>query len=352
MLHRFITCVSLVGVLLHAASLASAVPIRVAATVPELGSLAKEIGGDQVSVDVFAKGTEDPHYVEAKPSFVKTLSRADLYLQLGMDLESAWAPVLLQNARNGRVQPGASGYLDASVAIAPLEVPTGFIDRTMGDVHPLGNPHYLTDPLEGLSVAVLIRDRLAEIRPEKRTYFEQRYDQFAQRLAEALIGAELAQKYGVDGAVKLARLHRVGRLSSFLDSQGEETLLGGWLGIMSSYYGVRAVDDHNMWPYFARTFGIDIIGHMEPKPGIPPSTRHLKKLIERMQAEQVKLILTSAYYDPKHADFVSRRTGATAVPLAHQVGARKGADDYLSMVDYNVKRVAAALSKETEASGV
>ena len=352
MLHRFITCVSLVGVLLHAASLASAAPIRVAATVPELGSLAKEIGGDQLSVEVFAKGTEDPHYLEAKPSFITTLSRADLYMQIGMDLEVGWAPLLLQNARNGRVQPGASGYLDASVAIAPLEVPTGFLDRTMGDVHPLGNPHYLTDPLEGLSVAALIRDRLAEIRPEKRTYFEQRYDQFAQRLAEALIGAELAQKYGVDGAVKLARLHRVGRLISFLKSQGEETLLGGWLGIMSPHYGVRAVDDHNMWPYFARAFGIDIIGHMEPKPGIPPSTRHLKILIERMQAEQVKLILTSADYDPKHAEFVSRRTGATVVPLANQVGARKGADDYLSMVEYNVKRVAAALSKETEASGV
>jgi len=352
MMYRFLTYALLLGVCLQAASTVSAAPIRIAATVPDLASLAKEIGGNQVSVDVFAKGTEDPHYVEAKPSFIKTLSRADLYIQNGMDVEVAWAPVLLQNARNGRVQPGASGYVDASVAITPLEVPTTFIDRSMGDVHPLGNPHYLTDPLEGLFVAALIRDRLAEIRPEKRTNFAQRYDRFAQRLAEALIGAELAQKYGIDGAVKLARLHRVGRLSAFLQSQGEATLLAGWLGMMTPHYRVKVVDDHNIWPYFARTFGINIIGHLEPKPGIPPSTRHLKKLIDRMKAEQVKLILTSAYYDPKHAEFVSRRTGATVVPLANQVGARKGTDDYLSMVDYNVKRVAAALSKETEPSGV
>ena len=125
-------------------------PLRVAATVSELGSLAREMGGEHVTVVVFAKGTEDAHFVEAKPSFIKELSQADVYIQAGMDLEAGWAPVLLQNARNSKILPGAPGYIDASTVITPLDVPTGPIDRSMGDVHPAGNPHYLTDPLNGL----------------------------------------------------------------------------------------------------------------------------------------------------------------------------------------------------------
>ena len=138
-------------------------PLRVAATTPELGSLAREIGGEHVTVVVFAKGTEDAHFVEAKPSFIKELSQVDVYIQAGMDLEVGWAPVLLQNARNSKVLPGAPGYIDASTVITPLEVPTGPIDRSMGDVHPGGNPHYLTDPLNGLRVAELLRDTFSAV---------------------------------------------------------------------------------------------------------------------------------------------------------------------------------------------
>jgi ABC-type Zn uptake system ZnuABC Zn-binding protein ZnuA len=315
-------------------------PIQVAATVPELGSLAREVGGDQVAVTVFAKGSEDPHFVEPKPSLIKALSRADLYIQVGMDIEAGWAPVLLQNARNGKVLPGAPGHLDISTAITPLEVPTGPVDRSMGDVHSSGNPHYLLDPMNGLKAAQLIRDKLSELRPAKKQYFAERYDAFRQRLGRALVGDALARKYDIE---RLALLQDQSRLGPYLKQQGDDKLLGGWLGAMLPHDATKVVDDHNVWPYFARRFGFEVIGHMEPLPGVPPTTKHLGELIERMRAEHVRVVMTLAYYDPRHARFVSERTGARVAPLAHQVGAREGTDDYLSMFDYNVRQLVAAL---------
>jgi zinc/manganese transport system substrate-binding protein len=187
--------------------------LRVAATVPELGSLVQEMGGDQVEVTVFGKGTEDADFIEAKPSFIRALSPTDLYVQMGMELEIGWAPVLLQNAGNPNVLPGAKGYLDASTVITPLEVPRGTMDRSRGDVHAAGNPHYLTDPLNGLSGAGLIRDKLAELRPDQHNYFEQRGQAFHQRLGVSIVGETLARKYDFE---KLALLYEHGRLADFL----------------------------------------------------------------------------------------------------------------------------------------
>ncbi|MBI2883318.1 MAG: zinc ABC transporter substrate-binding protein [Candidatus Methylomirabilis oxyfera] len=328
----------------HASSMAHAQdatkPVAVCATVPDLGSLTREVGGDQVSVTVFAKGTEDAHFIEAKPSFIKALSQCDLYIQMGMDLEIGWAPVLLQNARNAAVLPGGRGYLDASRVIAPLEVPTGPVDRSMGDIHPLGNPHYLSDPVNGLKVARLIRDKLTELRPDRKPYFDDRFVAFHLKLGTALVGEILAKKYDVE---KLVLLYQHGKLAPFLKGQGETSLLGGWLGKMLPYSRTKVVADHNLWPYFARRFGIAVIGFMEPKPGIPPTTRHLSELIERMRAEKVQIVLAAPYYDPRHARFISQQTGARIVNLAHQVGARDGTDDYLAMIDYNVRAMTAAL---------
>jgi zinc/manganese transport system substrate-binding protein len=315
-------------------------PLQVAVTIPDLGSLVREIGGDQVAVTVFAKGTEDPHFVEAKPSFIKTLSEADLFVEGGMEGEMGWAPVLLQNARNGNVLPGARGFLDASTVITPLDVPTGPVDRSMGDVHPAGNPHYLPDPINGLRVARLIRDKLIELRPERQRYFEERYASFRQRLAAALVGEALAKKYDVE---KLALLFEAGKLGDFLKSQGEESLLSGWFGLMLPYRGAKVVTDHNTWPYFARRFGISVIGFLEPKPGLPPTTKHLNALIETMRDQGVKVILANPYFDPRFAQFVAERTGAQVVSMAHQVGARAGTNDYISIVDYNVRQLAGAL---------
>jgi ABC-type Zn uptake system ZnuABC Zn-binding protein ZnuA len=315
-------------------------PLRVAATIPDLGSLVREIGGDQVAVTVFAKGTEDPHFVEAKPSFIKTLSEADLFVEGGMEGEMGWAPVLLQNARNANVLPGARGFLDASTVITPLDVPTGPVDRSMGDVHPAGNPHFLPDPINGLRVARLIRDKLIELRPERQPYFEERYASFRQRLGAALVGEALAKKYDVE---KLAVLFEAGKLGDFLKSQGEESLLSGWFGLMLPYRGAKVVSDHNTWSYFARRFGISVIGFLEPKPGLPPTTKHLNALIEMMRDQGVRVILANPYFDPRFAQFVAERTGAQVVNMAHQVGARPGTDDYIAMIDYDVRQLAGAL---------
>jgi ABC-type Zn uptake system ZnuABC Zn-binding protein ZnuA len=315
-------------------------PLQVAVAVPELASLAREIGGDQVAVTVFAKGTEDAHFIEAKPSFIKTLSEADLFIQNGMELEMGWAPTLQQNARNAKILPGASGFLDASTAITPLEVPSGPVDRAMGDVHPAGNPHYLLDPINGLRVARLIRDRLIELRPERREYFDGRYANFQQRLGMALVGDTLAKKYDVE---KLALLFEAGKLSEFLKGQGEESLLSGWFALMLPYRGAKVVADHNMWPYFARRFGISVIGFLEPKPGLPPTTRHLNELIESMRAQGVKINLANPYFDQRFGQFVAERTGAQVVNMAHMVGARPGTNDYIAMIDYDIRQLAGAL---------
>lgn len=320
-------------------------PLRVVASVPDLASIARSVGGDQVIVTSIARGSEDPHFVEAKPGYIKLLNQADLYIQLGMGMETGWAPLLLQNARNAQILPGTRGFVDASTVVDPLEVPRETVTRAMGDVHPQGNPHYLLDPVEGLKVAGLVRDRLIERRPSRREYFTKRYDEFADAIATALIGADLAGQYGPNDTIKLARLHRHGRMAPYLDQRGELDRLGGWLGQLAAVQGMRAVDDHDMWPYFANTFGISIIGHLEPKPGVPPTTRHLGALIERMRADNVGLILASSYYDPRHARFVSEHTGAVVVPLAHQTEARPGTEDYLAMLDYNVKQLARAATQ-------
>ena len=317
-------------------------PMKVVASTPDLGSLVQAVGGADVTVTTLAKGREDAHFVEAKPSFIKALSDADLFVQVGMGLEDGYVPLLLQNARNGGVLPGSVGHVDASTSITPLQTPTVPVDRSMGDVHPLGNPHYLLDPINGMSVARLIRDRLSRIRPARTAYYDDRYAAFAAAIGTALVGDALAAKYDPE---KLARLYEYGRLEGFLQQQGDADKLAGWLGRMTPYRGTKAVDDHNMWPYFSRRFGITIVGHLEPKPGIPPTTGHLKDLVDVMRAQDVKLIIAAPYYDPRHARFLADATGAKTAFLAHQVGGMPGTDDYQRLMDFNVETLVASLRK-------
>jgi ABC-type Zn uptake system ZnuABC Zn-binding protein ZnuA len=317
----------------------AAEPLRVCATIPELGSLADEIGGDHVDVTVFAKPTEDPHFVDARPSFIKAMNRADLFLLNGLDLEIGWAPVLVQNSRNPRIQPGSPGYVDASQVIEPIGTPPGTLDRAMGDVHPHGNPHYLLDPINGLKVAALLRDKMSALRPADAGDFSRRLDDFERRLSAKLAGAKLAAAYDVE---KLAILQQHGKLLSFLRQQGQESDLEGWWKTLLGGTQIKAVEDHRLWPYFARRFGIEIVAEMEPKPGIPPTTKHLRIVVEKMRAQDVRLILASAYYDPRHAEFLAREAGAFVARLANHVGARPGTYTYIEMFSYNVAQIAAS----------
>ena len=341
-IRRLLTALAALAFLLASVSLA-AEPLRVCATVPELGSLAEEVGGPEVTVTVFTKGTESAHFTVPKPSFIRALNACHAYVQMGLELEIGWAPALLQNARNAAVLPGGPGFIDASEVISAHGVPSGRIDRSMGDIHPGGNPHYLVDPMNGLRVAALLRDRFSALRPEAEQHFAARYADFRERLGTALVGEGLSRKYDFE---KLTLLAEHERLVDFLDSQGDTALLGGWLAAMHPHAGAKVVTEHDGWSYFLERFGLEVTAFLEPIPGVPPTTSHLGAVIEQMRAEQVGVVLTTAYYDPRYARYVSEKTGAAVVPVAHQVGARPGTGDYLSMTDYNVRQLAAALDAE------
>ena len=312
-------------------------PLRVVATTPDLGSLVATIGGGEVELTTLVKGPQDPHAIEPRPSFITKLHRADALVLTGMELEQGWVPPLLRSARNPEILPGAPGYVDASSAIRPLEQPAAGTDRSMGDVHPLGNPHYLTDPIRGVRVAALLRERFATLRPAAADGFGARFAAFERETAERLAGPELVVAHGA-GAV-LAAVER-GGLASLAGGDAP----GGWLGRLPAS-GPLAIEDHQFWAYFAERFGVQLVGRLEPQPGIAPSTRHLGEVVELVDARSVGLILASPYFDPRHARWVAERTGAEVVPLAHQPGARDEAQDYLGTIDYNVRVLAEAIGK-------
>lgn len=321
---------------------AGAAPLRVCATVPELGNLAREIGGDAVDVTVFVRPAEDPHHLIARPSFVRALHSADAVVSVGLELEVGWLPALIEGARNSRLAAGQPGFIDASEAIEPLQVPAGGFDRSHGDVHPGGNPHYLLDPVNGLRVARLLASRFADLRPDDAAGFATRYEDFEKRLLTRLLGADLSGK--LDPAAAVEALEK-GTLDAHLAVAAPGVAFGGWIGALAPYRGQAVVDDHDMWVYFTTRYGLRVTGHLEPKPGLPPTTRHLQEIIALMRRDHIRAVLTNAYFDRRHADIVARETGARVAALAHQCGAREGTDDYLAMCDHNVREAATALAK-------
>ncbi|MFO1077462.1 MAG: metal ABC transporter substrate-binding protein [Planctomycetota bacterium] len=316
-------------------------PLRVCATTPDLAALATAVGGDAVAVESFVSGPQDAHFLEARPSMIRALNRADALIEVGLELEIGWLPLLVDNARNAKVLPGAPGRIDASTVIHKLEVPAAGTDRANGDVHPGGNPHFFADPVCGLAVAALLRDRFGELAPAKKASFAAGYERFRDRLCAAMVGPEIAGLYGNDVA-KLGALFARGKLVSLLQAQGDRDRLGGWFGAMSPLRGTKVVADHDLWPYFADRFGLDVIGFFEPKPGISPTTAHLQELIRRMRADDVKVILSAPYFAPQHAEFVQRATGARIAAMAHQVGGADGCADYIAFVGHDVAAVVAA----------
>lgn len=323
-------------------AISGAAPLSVCATVPELGSLAREIGGDAVEVTVFVRPAEDPHHLIARPSFIRKLHSADAVLSVGLELEVGWLPALIEGARNSRLNVGKPGFIDASEAIEPLKVPAGSVERSLGDIHPGGNPHYLLDPVNGLRVARLLATRFADLRPESADTFVARYEDFEERLQAKLLGPELSAK--LDPAATTSALE-TGTLDAHLAAAAPGLATGGWLGLLGPYHGQPVIGDHDMWVYFTARFGLKTLGHLEPKPGLPPTTKHLEQTIGLMRREKVRVLLANAYFDPRHAGFVARESGARVAALAHQCGAREGTADYLAMIDFNVRATAAAFAE-------
>lgn len=275
---------------------AASKPYIVTATT-DLAALAQEMGGDRVEVESIARGYQDPHFVEAKPSFLLKLKHADLLIVIGLQLEIGWLPPLITQSGNPKIQPGAPGYFDASQFAEILEIPTGQITRAMGDVHPLGNPHYWLDPENGLRIAKGIQQKLSEMRPDDAAYFEQRYQAFSQRI------------------------------------QQEDRK---WQELMKPYHGRKVVTYHRSWPNFARHFHLDVVGYVEPRPGIPPSPGHIVGLIQFMKRENVKVILVEPYFDLKTPNAVARDTGAHVVVMMPSVGGDKEITDYFKLFDYDI----------------
>jgi zinc/manganese transport system substrate-binding protein len=279
--------------------------LKVVATTQDLESLAKEVGGDKIETESLAKGYQDPHQVEPKPSFILKLHSADLLVVVGRELEIGWLPPLINQARNPKIQPGADRYLDASNFAHILEIPTGQITRAMGDVHPQGNPHYWLSPENGRRIAQGIQKKLSEISPADAGYFAQRYADFDKRLAAA-----------------------------------EKR----WAADLAPYKGAKIVTYHRSWPNFVETYGLNVVGYVEPKPGIPPSPSHTFELTQEMKKDNVKIIIIEPYFDSKTPNAIGRDTGAQVVTLAPSVGGAKGAPvaDYIQLFDYDVKALVAA----------
>jgi zinc/manganese transport system substrate-binding protein len=280
--------------------------IKVVATTQDLESITREVGGDKVAVDSLAKGYQDPHFVEPKPSFILKLHAADLLIVVGRELEIGWLPPLINQARNPRIAPNGDRYLDASLTAKILEIPTGQITRAMGDVHPAGNPHYWLGPDNGRRIAQAIQKKLSEISPADAAYFAQRYADFDRRLSEA-----------------------------------EKR----WQVAMAPYKGVKVVSYHRSWPNFTEAFGLDVIGYVEPKPGIPPSPSHTLELMQEMKRQNVKIIIMEPYFDSKTPNAIARETGGQVIVLAPSVGGVKEVTDYFKLFDYDVNLVVNAIKQ-------
>lgn len=284
--------------------------IKVVTSTEDLAALVKEVGGDKVTVESLAKGYQDPHFVEAKPSFVLKLNGADLLVVVGRELEQGWLPPLITQSRNAKIQPGGTNYLDASTMARILDMPTGQITRAMGDVHPMGNPHYWLDPGNGRRIAKAVQDKLSALAPADAAYFAQRAADFDKRLSEA-----------------------------------EKR----WQTVMAPYKGLKIVTYHRSWPNFAEVFGLDIVGYVEPKPGIPPSPAHQLLLMQEMKQQGIKIILVEPYFDLQTPNKIARDTGAKVLVMPPSVGGVKDVQTYLQLFDYDVNLLVSAI-KETGAS--
>jgi ABC-type Zn uptake system ZnuABC Zn-binding protein ZnuA len=303
---NLLKAVGLALVAIAATASSAAAQIRVVATTPDLASVAREIGGDKVSVIALAKPTEDPHYVDAKPSHIVTLNRADALIEGGAELELGWLPPLLENSRNSKISAGAPGRIVASDGVKMLEIPTSF-DRSKGDVHSLGNPHFMIDPVTVRIVARNIASHFAQIDPKNTATYN----------------------------------GNLSRFNTKLDAKYAE-----WQKELAPYRGARIVTYHKDFVYFADRFGLNIVDELEPKPGIAPSPAHLAQVIGKMKAGNAKVILVQPFQNRKTAETVARQTGATVLDTPEQPGAASNTNTYFDMMDNLVGTLAKGLGAQ------
>ena len=279
--------------------------LKVVTTIQDLASLTNEVGGDKVDVTAIARGYQDPHFVEPKPSFLMLLKNADLLEVVGLELEIGWLPPLLDQSRNPKIHVGAQGYLDVSQGVEILDRPTGVVNRSMGDVHPMGNPHFWLDPANAVRIAIQIEKKLVELRPGDKLYFDDRLNNFKIRINDA------NKK---------------------------------WLAMMAPYKNAKVITYHNSWPNFARHFGLDVVGFVEPKPGVPPSPSHTLEVINLIKAQNIKVIAMEPYFDTKTPQSIAEHSGAKVVILYPSVGgAKSGTDDYFQTIETNLRNLIGAL---------
>jgi ABC-type Zn uptake system ZnuABC Zn-binding protein ZnuA len=306
---RLFTTIALGTALTVAAPLSGAATalaqLKVVTSTTDLYDIAKEVGGNKITATHIGEGYQDPHFIEAKPSFVLQLRNADVWAFVGLDLEIGWMPLLLQGARNPKLDPGKPGYVDVSKVIPVLDIARGNVDRSQGDVHPLGNPHYWLDPENGRRIAKLFREPFSTLDPKNASVYAANEQAFDDRLSAA-----------------------------------EKT----WQADLAKIKGQPVVAWHTSWRYFAEYNGMNIVGFMEPKPGVPPSPSHLAGLIQTMKQTNAKVIVMEPFYDKKTADFVASKTGAKVLILPPSVGGTKGLDDYIQLMTSDIHQLATALS--------
>jgi zinc/manganese transport system substrate-binding protein len=280
--------------------------LNIVATTPDIAAIAKEIGGNAVDITTLAKPTEDPHFVDAKPSFIVKLNRADALIEGGAELETGWLPALLDQARNSKLAPGAPAHISCAEGIQMLEVPTA-LDRSRGDIHAAGNPHFLVDPVNAKKAAEHLQDVFCKLDEKSCETYRANFRKF----------------------------------SSTLDAK-----LKDWQAALAPYKGQQVVAYHNSWPYFGERFGLKINLFLEPKPGVPPTPPHLAEVITTMKADKAHVIIVDPYLDRRTAETVASKTGATVVDVTQFPGGVKGTDGgYIQLMDYLVKSISQALAK-------
>ena len=279
-------------------------PLNVVVTTQDLADIVRNIGGQRVKVTCIARNGQDPHFVETKPSYLRTLQKADAFIETGLSLEIGWAPALLRGARNPKILPGQPNFLDAATGIKVLEKPTGKIDRSRGDAHPDGNPHYTLSPTNVKHVARTITAFLKRLDPNGSAIYDKNYS---------------AYWHALDAADKR------------------------WKAMLKPYAGRNIVTYHSTWTYFAVHFGLKVCGHIEPKPGISPSSRQLNELVSLMKSSQAKVIIYEPWYPDNLPKSVAQKTGAHVLKLPIQPGSMPGTSTYIDMMDYNVKNLVKAL---------